>query len=316
MSGLIIKAILLVAVTHGIRWLGRRLGPRRGGLILGLPSSTALVLIACGHERGVGDSAEMAEACLLGLVGAVVLPLAYARMLSLGRRLPITTAAAISAYVTVAWIFSLLPPPGALGCLAIASTAVSAACHFSGRIPAAKEGKRTIAPSRLRCLALRTLVPVAYLITIETLRNTCGPRWAGLLSPFPGMTLAVLIVTHLEAGATEATRMARALPPGSWAMIAFLAAFRLTGPIFGLAWATANGYLLAAAALWTLGWMRPTALAPVRAFARRSMTHLKTWHRPVMPVASPHTRPREIYVRRHRAGRSLALAPLVEPIGF
>jgi len=307
MSSLVLKAVFLVMVTHGIRWLGRRLGPRRGGLILGLPISTALVLVTCGHERGLDDSAEMAEACLLGLVGAVVLPLAYARVLGFGGRLPAATAAAIGAYVAVAWGFSLLPPPGALACLAIAIAAVLAACRASKRIPTAKAGRGSLVPSHVHCLALRTAVPVAYLVIVETLRNSCGPRWAGLISPFPGMTLAILIVTHLEGSASEATRMARALPPGSWGTIAFLATFRLCSPMVGLIWATVGGYLLATIALLALAWSRPSPLL----FVKKTRSRL-----PVKPTQSrlkTYT-PNHINTRRRRACRQLF--PLVEPIGL
>ena len=307
MSSLVIKAVFLVLFTHGIRWLGRRLGPRRGGLLLGLPSSTALVLVTCGHERGIDDSAEMAEASLLGLVGAVVLPFAYARVLGFGWRLPEAAVAAVGAYVAVAWGFSLLPPPGALACLAIAVGAVATACHASKRLPMALAGPASAAPSRFRCLALRTIVPIAYLVAVETFRDSCGPRWAGLISPFPGMTLAILVVTHLEGGAAEATRMARALPPGSWGMIAFLAVFRLSSPHVGLAWATLGGYLLASVALLSLGWSRSGAWLLLR----------RNWDRRASTYAMGRMReepPGPLRIRRPRAGRRLS--PLVEPVGL
>ena len=52
MCELIVKCITLIAVIHGLRFLGRRIGPRASGLILGLPSSTAILLVLCGRERG------------------------------------------------------------------------------------------------------------------------------------------------------------------------------------------------------------------------------------------------------------------------
>ncbi len=63
-----------------------------------------------------------------------------------------------------------------------------------------------------------------------------------MLSTFPGLTLAVLVVTHLEAGPAVASRMARSLPPANLGMIAFLAVFRFCGPAIGLAGGTACGY--------------------------------------------------------------------------
>ena len=82
------KCIVLIAVIHGLRAVGRRIGPRASGLILGLPSSTAIVLLLCGRARGCLVAAEMAESSLLGLVAAVSLPLAYAEAVRQRWRLP------------------------------------------------------------------------------------------------------------------------------------------------------------------------------------------------------------------------------------
>ncbi len=75
----LMQMAVLVAMTHGFRVAGRWVGPRRGGLLTGLPSTTALVLVGCGLERGVDEAVVAAEACLVGLVAAAALfPLAYA----------------------------------------------------------------------------------------------------------------------------------------------------------------------------------------------------------------------------------------------
>ncbi len=78
MCGLLVKCAVLILMIHGFRALGRRVGPRYSGLMLGLPSTTAVMLLLCGCERGDAAATRMAEANLLGLVAAVALPLAYA----------------------------------------------------------------------------------------------------------------------------------------------------------------------------------------------------------------------------------------------
>ena len=79
MSALVVKAAVLFAWTRALREVGRRAGPHRIGLLLGLPSTTALALVACGHERGAGPAVVMADAGMLGLAAAVALPASYAR---------------------------------------------------------------------------------------------------------------------------------------------------------------------------------------------------------------------------------------------
>jgi hypothetical protein len=63
------------------------------------------------------------------------------------------------------------------------------------------------------------------------------------------MTLAVLLVTHLEAGAGEAIRIARVLPVGNLSTLAFLTAFRFSCPAAGVGAAMFIGYTAAAATL-------------------------------------------------------------------
>ncbi len=77
MCGLIVKCALLAVLIQVFRALSRLGGARYSGLALGLPSTTAVVLIFCGCERGSLAATEMAESSLLGLVAAVSLPLVF-----------------------------------------------------------------------------------------------------------------------------------------------------------------------------------------------------------------------------------------------
>jgi hypothetical protein len=61
MSGLVVKAAVLFAWTRALREVGRRAGPQRIGLLLGLPSTTALALVACGRERGAESAVGLAR---------------------------------------------------------------------------------------------------------------------------------------------------------------------------------------------------------------------------------------------------------------
>ena len=95
----------------------------------------------------------------------------------------------------------------------------------------------------------RTAMPVIYVLALGFVQHVAGPGCAGLVSTFPSMSLVVLAVTHLEAGAAEASRIAKVLPAGNTSTLAFLAAFRLASPAIGVAGATIAGYAAAVAAL-------------------------------------------------------------------
>jgi hypothetical protein len=249
MYGLFVQIAILVAMTHGLRALGHVVGPRRCGLILGLPTSTALMLVYCGHEYGVGEAMAAAESSLLGLVAAASLPLAYGQAVRVAPQPLLAPAAAIAEYVAVAAVVRLLPGGGAAARLGLALGGVLAACYLARRVRiGGTEPSRSSEPW-FRHLALGTVVPGALIVTVRIVRAVGGATWAGLFTTFPAMSVAMLVATHLEDGPVAARRMARAMPPGNLITLMFLAGFRLAGHRIGLGWGTACGYAAALATL-------------------------------------------------------------------
>lgn len=245
MCGLLVKCAVLIFLIHGFRALGRRVGPRYSGLALGLPSTTAVMLVLCGYERGDAAATWMAEANLLGLVAAVALPLAYAQAVRLGCRLAPALLGAASGYVAVAAFLASLPVLGVAPRLALATTAIFCASALGGRIADPPAGRQTLASSPSRALVLRSIIPTIYVLMVAVVQTVAGPGTAGLVSTFPSMSLVVLAVTHLEAGPSEASRIARFLPLGNLSTLAFLAAFCWACPVIGLGRALAAGYAAA-----------------------------------------------------------------------
>jgi hypothetical protein len=186
----------------------------------------------------------MAEASLLGLVGAVSLPLAYAQAVRLGWPLAGALAGAVAGYLVVASSMGFLQPLGAVECLALSLGALALAAHLAGRIspPRANPARRQ---SGSRTLVVRTTIPAAYVALVGIVSSRASPSWAGLLGMFPSMSLVLLAVTHLEEGPAEASQIARTLPPANLSTVVFLAAFRFGCPPLGLGWATLCGYIAA-----------------------------------------------------------------------
>jgi hypothetical protein len=244
-SQLIVKCVVLIAVVHGLRALGRRIGPRASGLILGLPSSTAVILLLCGRERGDSVAAEMAGSSLLGLVAAVCVPMAYAQAVARGWRLPGSTMAALTAYFAVAIGLGALHPGTAYECLGISVGGILLASYLAGRIDATigiPDGfRRSVRWSAM----VRTVIPVAYVVVVGIAGSAASPSCAGLISTFPSMSTVLLIVTHLEEGPADASRIARTLPLANLSTAAFLAVFRFGCPALGLVWGTVCGFAAA-----------------------------------------------------------------------
>lgn len=240
---LVVKCFTLIVVIHLLRLFARRAGPRVSGMLLGLPSSSAILLVLCAREQGAPSAVEMADASLLGLAGAVVIPMAYAGAVRRGWRLPSAMAASVAAYLLVAATIGLIHPDEPAHRLAIGFGSIFAATLLATRIGDPVDEATRPSPSRTCAAILRTSIPIAYVTVVGLVSGLASPWWAGLVSAFPSMTTVVLAVTHLEEGPETASRIARAVPPANLSTAAFLAAFRIVAPSMGLAGGVACGYL-------------------------------------------------------------------------
>jgi hypothetical protein len=217
-------------------------GPRYSAFTLGLPSTTAVMLILCGCERGDLAATEMAEANLLGLVAAVVLPLAYAQAVRLRCRLAPALVGAALGYVAMAGVLASLPVLGVTPRLLLATAVILASSALASRIADPPARGTHLASSSSRALVFRSVVPTIYVLLVVAVQTVAGPSAAGLASAFPSMSLVLLAVTHLEVGPCEASRIARYLPLGNLSTLAFLAAFCWADPVVGLFRALVVGY--------------------------------------------------------------------------
>jgi hypothetical protein len=275
MCWLLVKCAALIVMIHGFRMMGRIAGPRWSGLALGLPSTTAIVLLLCGSERGNSAAIDMADSSLLGLAAAVALPLVYTQAVRFGWHFSASFAAAIAGYLVIATGLGCLPAVGTLSRLGIALFAILSATHWARRIPTPEGASAGASLSRLQAIAVRTAIPAIYGVVLGVMERMVGPAWAGLVSTFPSMSLVVLAVTHLEAGPAETSRIAKVLPAGNTSTLAFLAAFRIVSPAIGLGGGTIAGYAAALLALLFIeGIIRPPA------FLRVNLTEATTIWRP------------------------------------
>ncbi len=294
-----------------------RIGPRLSGLILGLPSSTAIVLFLCGRERGAVGVAEMAEASLLGLVAAVALPLAYAQAVRWGWRLPGVIGAAIAAYFIVASGLGSIHEGGPWVCLGIALGAILLTSVLVARIEVRSPRAGVVRRSSRWSAVVRTVVPAVYVLGVGIASGATSPRWAGLVSTFPSMSTVLLTVTHLEEGPAEASRIARALPSANLSTAAFLAACRFGCPILGPGWAMLLGY---AAALTNLAAIElANARGDLRKYCRIRMRQPSLRAAVRRPQAfrariRTHVRSAPGSLRRHRLARRKRFAPHLEAL--
>jgi hypothetical protein len=324
MYGLLAQIAILAATTRALRALARFAGPRRCGLVLGLPWSTALMLLYCVHDRGEAEAMATAESALLGATAAAALPLAYARAIGGDARRLRAPLSAVAGYAAAATAFHALPiaGAGAPARIALAAVGVLAVCRLARRVRVVGGGSAPGTGRRLPPPALGMLVPSALVVLVRSARALGGPGWAGLFTTFPGMSLSLLASTHLEAGPAAACRLARAMPAGNLITVAFLATFRLAVPRVGPAWGVACGYALALATLLALDALaRPApAAAPVHAIPGPAARRWSSSRGVPAPGAGP-ARPRRARRPRYtspgagrRRGPRKGFAPRLESL--
>lgn len=261
MTLLIIKAATIVALTHGMRAIGTFAGPRWGGLVLGLPASTAVVLFFLALDQGSDFATTSAYCGLLGLLAASALALGAGWGLARGWQPVLALLFGVSCYAATAVVgraVGVLSPVAAVP-LVLAGLM---AFHALARRVQPRIADRERRPSRVRNLTLRTIIPVVCLLGIMQLAGRVGPVWAGLLGTFPCVLVAVLVITILEAGPAAAAKMTTAFPLGNLSMVAFVATFgMLCRPLGGTA-AIGIGYVAAFATLAGVEAVRRIAARP------------------------------------------------------
>jgi hypothetical protein len=76
-------------------------------------------------------------------------------------------------------------------------------------------------------LPLRSIIATTLLILITTSAGTLGPKWGGLLSPFPVFTFVMVTFSHSQGGPAAAWRLIRGVLTGLFGYVAFFVVVNL-----------------------------------------------------------------------------------------
>ena len=96
-------------------------------------------------------------------------------------------------------------------------------------------------------LAMRMIVATTIVVGLTTIAATVGPRWTGLLSPFPVFALVLGAFTHRTQGVGAAAHLLRGVVLGS---LAHATMFVLVA-----------SWLMQYGLVWTYGWASLSAVA-------------------------------------------------------
>ena len=209
------KLVLTPLIIGGVTLIVRRWGEHVGGLIVGLPLTSGPVSIFFALEQGHRFAADAALGAILGLIPVAVFCTAYVQA---ARRFPwyLASLSSILAYLAAVVCMSLVRP--GLGLTAVVVPSVLAgALVVLGKLELGD--KPVTAP--WWDLPARIVLATVLVLLITTGAGTLGPRWSGLLSPFPIFSFVMATFTHSQGGAAAVWRWIRGVLAGLFSYAAF-----------------------------------------------------------------------------------------------
>jgi hypothetical protein len=216
MALLLTKLTLAPACVAIASLIGRRFGPRAGGLAGGLPVVGGPILLVLTLQHGAEFGSAAAAASLGGLFATTIFVLTYSWLaLRFG---PIACVlGGWLAFLATVGLLSVLKPPRevelvmACGSFAIAPLLMP---HL---------GEQETEPPRPPAwdLPLRMGVAAALVLAISAASSALGSRVSGLLTPFPILTAVLGVFTQYQAGAPAVEPLMRGFLVAYFSFAAF-----------------------------------------------------------------------------------------------
>jgi hypothetical protein len=206
-------------------------------------------------EQGPAFGARAAVSTTVGLVSTMAFCLAYTWS---AQRLDWRGSLVVgySAYLA----FTLILGHLATGALAASGLAVAAMALTLLAMPRAG-GELVAATPPWWDLPLRAVFTGSLVLAVTTAADLLGPRWTGLLTPFPIATSVLAVFAHAQSGSP--VRLLRGLVLGLFGFVVFTTIVATTVESWGVVPAFGAG--VAAAVTWNalLAWVL-TAASPTR----------------------------------------------------
>lgn len=234
-----LKIALVPVLIAGVTLAGRRFGPRLAGALASFPIVGGPILLFLALEQGPAFGADAARATLLGTPAFIAFCLAYA-WASRASGWPASLLLGLAAFGAGAFLLSLVPA-GLAGAAAIALAATLAAPPLFPRPAPLPPGGRLPRGE----IPVRMAAAAALVAGVTALAGSIGPRWSGLLVPFPVATSVLAVFSQRAQGRAFTSRLLLGTVLGLYAYVAFFVVLALAliplgiGPAFACALAAA-----------------------------------------------------------------------------
>ena len=229
---LVLKLALAPALVAAASLIERWKGHRLAGWTAGFPIVAGPILFLLALEQGHAFAGAAAGQTLLGLVSLSAYGVVYGRVSR--RQKPLTSLASAYAAFALATLAMSRVSLGLPACLVTAFVCLTAARSL---LAYPSESPASPRPS----LWVRMIATAAIVLTLTGFAEILGPRWSGLLVPFPVAGTVLVVAAHQSAGGDGALRVIRGLLAGLYGFALFCASVAAWLPSRGLAFSFAVG---------------------------------------------------------------------------
>lgn len=215
MTLLLLKMTLTPLLIAVATLTARRWGPAVGGWLAGLPLTSGPVSVFLAVEQAPAFAASAARGTLLGLIAVAFFCVAYARSAKSSAWVGPTTLG-LGFYSLVTWAVSL-----SSFSLLVSTLLVLPVLGFALMVLGVPAFVAPSVPAPRWDLPVRMATATAMVLLITGAASFLGPKWSGLLSPFPVFACVMAIFSHKNGGSGAAHRLLRGVILGSFAFASF-----------------------------------------------------------------------------------------------
>jgi len=220
-------------------WLSEKFGSKIGGIAIGLPSTALVSFIFIAWTSDLAAAVAAVPITPLVTAACTLFVAAFVRFYAHGRNAALAIALLVWALLT--FPFVLLSMENILLSLLVGAVFFAIAISYLRKFPhkLLPSIRLTKAEFLFRCVFAGAIVATAVLLA-----KTLGPVWGGLFAAFPAAYSSSLYLLSKKHGIGFTASVARSMPFGSIANVAFEVAFYSLALSLGLWGGLAAAYAL------------------------------------------------------------------------
>ena len=219
---LLLKLTLAPALVALATYVARRVGPRAGGMVSGIPVVAGPIVLIYAVEHGERFARAAAAAAVLGMLSLIAFCVVYA-LVARAASFVVALVASLAAFALATVLLSGIDPP--LGVSVVVTFVVI--CVAAWWLHGLASGGPPHARPQSDLLGWRVVITAALVVTLTAVAGDLSAHLAGLLVPVPIITAVLAGFTQARTGAGAAIELLGGVVFALFSFLAFFAVLAL-----------------------------------------------------------------------------------------